>query len=111
MTLLILSAIKYGENANLGRFCADLKPVDSLTKGEMPQAWQEVFVDEPAHWGHSQSFRVGNHGVNSSCRVVGSLVSGASWSSLGARVFYKSFNEICDGDRCAGGARAGAAVG
>ena len=38
VTLLILSAIKYGENANLGRFCADLKPVERLTKGEMPQA-------------------------------------------------------------------------
>jgi hypothetical protein len=37
-TLLILSAIKQGENSNLGHFCADLKPVDRLTKGEMPQA-------------------------------------------------------------------------
>ena len=83
MTLLILSAIKYGENANLGRFCADLKPVDRLTKGEMPQAWQEVVVDGPAHWGHCQSFRVGNHGVNSSCRVVGSLVSGVSKVLIG----------------------------
>ena len=62
---MILSAIKYGENASLGR-CADLKPVDRLTKGEMPQAWQEVVVDGPAH------------GVNSSCRVVGSLVSRVS---------------------------------
>ena len=63
---MILSAIKYGENASLGRFCADLKPVDRLTKGEMPQDWQEVVVDGPAH------------GVNSSCRVVGSLVSRVS---------------------------------